>query len=420
MKRTLLFCVAAFVVMATAPVFAGGGSESAGGKTEIRWSHWKTLEVGEATINKMVDGFNKAHPEFTLVSVDGPFNGFYDKLVTQAQARNLPEVVMIQVDWVGAFARDNVIASIDPYVAKEAPGFLDQYYDAFKQQVNGKRYSLPVHSGCVAMFYNPDIFKAAGIAGPPKTWDELIDTAKKVTRANQYAVTGTLASEPPTNMTYDIYPLMFQAGAKVVDANNQPAFNSPEGVRALEFYKQLVQYSIPGVLQNGEKEKRSNFAGGNVAMMFEGPWGIAIQKGFNKDKEFEVVTLPKSNTTGTIVRGSLLALPAGLSGKKEEGAWLAIKYLTGPEGAEIFCSGSGDLPANKVAAAKPFITQNKYMKGFLDQMDLPNAQALPHLPSQVELNRLLTIEIQNFISGKKNAKQALDDAAAAWAQIINR
>jgi ABC-type glycerol-3-phosphate transport system substrate-binding protein len=115
-----------------------------------------------------------------------------------------------------------------------------------------------------------------------------------------------------------------------------------------------------------------------------------------------------------------LALPAGLSGKKEEGAWLAIKYLTGPEGAEIFCSGSGDLPANKVAATKPFITQNKYMKGFLDQMDLPNAQALPHLPSQVELNRLLTIEIQNFISGNKTAKQALDDAAAAWAQIINR
>ncbi|MDR1625189.1 MAG: extracellular solute-binding protein, partial [Spirochaetia bacterium] len=297
---------------------------------------------------------------------------------------------------------------------------LDQYYDAFKQQVGGKRYSLPVHSGCVAMFYNPDIFKAAGVSGPPKTWDELIDTAKKITKGNQYAVTGTLASEPPTNMTYDIYPLMLQAGAKVVDANNQPAFNSPEGVKALEFYKQLVQYSIPGVLQNGEKEKRANFAGGNIAMMFEGPWGIAIQKGFNKDKEFGVVTLPKSTATGTIVRGSLLALPASLSGKKAEGAWLAIKYLTGPEGSEIFCSGSGDLPANKVTAAKPFITQNKYMKGFLDQMDLPNAQALPHLPSQVELNRLLTIEIQNFVSDKKTAKQALDDAAAAWAQIINR
>ena len=421
MKKSFAIAMIIMIVCAGFVFAAGGGqsgSSAPAGKTDIRWMEWKTPEVGAATIQKLNEGFNKANPEFNLTNSDRPFNGFYDNLVTQAQARNLPEIVMVQVDWVGAFAKEGIIQSIDPLVAKEPANFLDQYYDAFKQMVGGKKYHLPIHSGCVAMFYDPEILRKEGFSGPPTTWDELLAVAKKVTHGNQYAVTGTLASEPPTNLSYDIYPLMFQAGAKLVDANLKPAFNSPEGVKALEFYKQLVQYSVPGVLQNGETQKRQNFPQGTVAMMFEGPWGVPIQKGFNKDLDFDVVTLTKGVTTGTIVRGSLLAIPATTSGKKLDGAWAALKYLSGPEGSETYCSGSGDLPANKIAAARPFVTQNKYMKGFLAQMDLPNANALPHLPSQVELNRLLTIEVQQFISGNKTAQQALDDAASKWNELL--
>ena len=422
MKKCFVFAMI-FMVIFGGFVFAGSGREGSAapaGKTEIRWMQWKTAEVGQGIIDNLKAGFEKAYPEYTLTSVDSPFNGFYDKLVTQAQARNLPEIIMVQVDWIGAFAQQNIIQPIDPLVAKEPSNFLDQYYDAFKQEVGGKKYHLPLHSGCVAMYYDPEILRKEGFSGPPTTWDDLVAVAKKVTHDGQYALTGTLASEPPTNLTYDIYPLMIQAGAKVVDSSQKPIFNSPEGIKALEFYKQLVQYSVPGVLQNGEKEKRANFPQGNVALMFEGPWGVPIQKGFNKDKDFEIVTLPKGVTTGTIVRGSLLSLPASVSGKKLDGAWGAVKFITGPEGSEIYCSGSGDLPANKIAAARPFVTQNKYMKGFLDQMDLPNAMALPHLPSQVELNRLLTIEIQSFINGNKTAKQALDDAAAKWNETLSK
>ena len=410
-------------------IFAAGGGQSSGkagstaapaAKTDIRWIEWKSPEIGAPIIQKMISNFNAQNPEYNLTNSDRPFNGFYDNLVTQAQARNLPEILLIQVDWVGAFAKDGIIQSIDPMIAKEPATFMDQYYDAFKQTVGGKKYYLPIHSGCVGMFYDPAILSKEGISAPPATWDELLSVAKKVTHGDQYAVTGTLASEPPTNLSYDIYPLLFQAGGKLVDANMKPAFNSPEGVKALEFYKQLVQYSVPGVLQNGEAQKRQNFPQGKVAMMFEGPWGVPIQTGFNKDHKFIVTTLTKGVTTGTIVRGSLLAIPTTTTGKKLDGAWAAIKYLSGPEGSEIYCSGSGDLPANKIAAARPFVTENPYMKGFLAQMDLPNANALPHLPYQVELNRLLTIEIQQFISGNKTAQKALDDAAAKWNELLSK
>lgn len=425
-KRVFVTLIVVLTILSVGSVWAGGGKESATpGKTEIRWMQWKTTEVGQEVMNKLKTEFEKTNPDFTLTFVDHPFNGFHDKVVTLAQAKQLPEVVLVQVDWVGEFAQAGIITSFDPMIAKEPAGFLDQYYDAFKMKVAGKRYSLPLHAGCVAMFYNPDIFKAEGITAPPKTWAELQAVARKVTKPekNQYAFTATLATEPPTNMTYDIYPLMFQAGAKIVDENNKPVFNSPAGVKALEFYAEMMQKnktSVPGILQNGEKEKRGNFGAGNIAMMFEGPWGVAIQKKLNPNKDFEIATLPWGETNGTVVRGSLFSIPSSTAAdaKKLDGAWKLVKFITGAVGTEIWCKGTGDLPANKTVAEMPFIKENKYMKVFIEQMGLPNAMAIPHLPYQVELNRIMTIEVQNFVDGKKSAKQALDDAAMKWNELI--
>ncbi len=426
MKRTPIAAIALVLALCAPSLWAGGKSESPGsGKTEVRWMQWKTAEVGQEVMNKLKADFEKDNPDVMLTFVDHPFNGFHDKVVTLAQAKMLPDVVLVQVDWVGEFAQSGIITSIDPLVAKEPAAFLDQYFDAFKMQVKGKRYTLPLHAGCVALFYNADIFKAEGIAAPPKSWAELESVAKMVTRPdkNQYALTATLATEPPTNMTYDIYPLMFQAGAKIVDAENRPVFNSPEGVKALEFYAQLVnkdKVTVPGVLQNGEKEKRGNFGAGNIAMMFEGPWGVAIQKKLNPNANFEIATLPWGSTNGTVVRGSLVSIPSSTAAdpKRLDAAWRFVKFLTGPSGSETWASMTGDLPANKVSADKPFIKNDKYMKVFIEQMGLPNANAIPHLPFQVELNRVMTIEVQNFINGNKTARQALDDAAAKWNELI--
>src|SRR5688572_32722154 len=110
-------------------------------------------------------------------------------------------------------------------------------------------------------------------------------------------------------MTYDIYPLILQAGGTLIDEkSNRAAFNSPEGVAAIEWYVERVnkdKVSVPGVLSNGEKEKRANFASGNIAMMFEGPWGVAIQKQLNPNLKYDIAPLPNGKTTGTMVRGSL-------------------------------------------------------------------------------------------------------------------
>lgn len=392
-------------------------------QTEVRWAQWKGTEVGQEFMAELEAAFEAKHPDIDLVTVDSPFTGFHDRAIVLHQADRLPDVLMIQVDWVAEFADLGMIEPLDDLIAKEPEVFFANIPQTFHQTWRGKQYYLPLESGAVALYYNTDLFDAAGIDGPPATWDEYAESARKLTdpAVLQFAVTGTLQTEPPTNMTYEIYPLLLQAGATIIDPEtNRAAFNSPEGVAAVEWYVERInkdKISVPGVLSNGEREKRANFASGNVAMMFEGPWGISIQKQLNPELNYNIAPLPTGVTDGTMVRGSLNTITT--QSENKDAAWTFLSWLSGPEGIEMWAKGTGAFPARTDVSSQDWFKERELFQAFVTQMDRPNAQS-PFLvmPNAVQMNKIMTTEIQNVVQGTKTAQQGLDDAAAEWNEIL--
>ena len=424
MRRTVRLCGwVALIGMLVWAIAAPSPAAAGQAKAEVRWLQWKTTEVGEKLMNEVKAAFEKDNPDVTLTLVDSPFLGFHDKVITLFQAQILADVVMAQVDWPVEYAELGILEPLDAYIAKEPKAFMDNIFPTFHKKWRGKQYYLPIETGPVALFYNTEIFKNAGIAGPPKTWEEYVTIAKKVTNLEKkiFATTATLQVEPPTNMTYDIYPLIFQAGGSLIDEKtNKAVFNSPAGVKAIQWYVDLInkdKVAVPGVLSNGEKEKRANFGAGNVAMMFEGPWGIAIQKQLNPNLKYDIAPMPKGVTTGTVVRGSLNTVTTQAQNK--DAAWKFVRWMSGPVGSEMWAKGSGDFPSRNDVAEKPFYKENKLVHAFVQQMLLPNARS-PFLgmPNAVQMNKIMTTEVQNVVQGKKNAKKALDDAAVEWNKIL--
>jgi ABC-type glycerol-3-phosphate transport system substrate-binding protein len=392
-------------------------------QTEVRWAQWKGTEVGQEFMAELEAAFEAAHPDIDLVAVDSPFTGFHDRALVLHQAGQLPDVLMIQVDWVAEFADLGMIEPLDERIAAEPPEFFANIPETFHTTWRGKQYYLPLESGAVALYYNTDLFEAAGIDGPPATWDEFAETARRLTKPEemQFAVTGTLATEPPTNMTYEIYPLLLQAGATIIDPEtNRAAFNSPEGVAAIEWYVERINkdnISVPGVLSNGEREKRANFASGNIGMMFEGPWGIAIQKQLNPELNYKIAPLPTGVTDGTMVRGSLNTITS--QSENKDAAWTFLSWISGPEGIEMWSKGTGGFPARTDVSSQDWFKEQELFQAFVTQMARPNAQS-PFLvmPNAVQMNKIMTTEIQNIVQGTKTAQQGLDDAAAQWNEIF--
>jgi ABC-type glycerol-3-phosphate transport system substrate-binding protein len=105
--------------------------------------------------------------------------------------------------------------------------------------------------------------------------------------------------------------------------------------------------------------------------------------------------------------------------RNKEAAWKFMRWLHGPVGIEMWSKGSGSFPSRKDVAEQAWFKKEKLFQVFVQQLLLPNAKS-PNLgmPNAVELNKALTVEIQNVLQGKKGAKQALDDAAAEWNKVL--
>jgi len=421
--RTRTLLAVALVGLLGLPLTLPVDAQAGAGKAAVRWFQWKTTEVGDKLMNEVKAAFEKDNPDVTLTLLDNPFLGFHDKVINLFQAKQLADVVMAQVDWPVEFAELGILEPLDAFIAKEPKPFMDNIFPTFHKKWRGKQYYLPIETGPVALFYNTEIFKKAGIAGPPKTWDEYVAVAKKVTRPEQkiFATTGTMSAETPTNLTYDLYPLIYQAGGDVIDeTTNKAVFNSPAGVKAVQWYVDLMnvhKVSVPGILSSGEKEKRANFAAGNIAMMFEGSFGIPIQRQMNPKLQFDVAPMPREATTGTVVRGAVNCMTT--EAKNKEAAWKFMRWLHGPVGIEMWAKGSGSFPSRKDVAEQAWFKEKKLFQVFVQQLLLPNAKS-PNLgmPNAVQLNKALTVEIQYVLQGKKGAKQALDDAAAEWNKVL--
>ena len=163
------------LALAVAVVVAFAPASQAGQKAEVRWFQWKTTEVGEKLMNELKAAFEKEHPDITLTLVDNPFQGFHDKAITLYQAQKLADVLMVQVDWVAEFADLGMLEAARRLDRQGAQGVHGEHLRRpSSRSGGGSSTTCRSHSGCVALFWNTEIFKNAGIAGPPKTWDEYV------------------------------------------------------------------------------------------------------------------------------------------------------------------------------------------------------------------------------------------------------
>lgn len=233
-------------------------------------------------------------------------------------------------------------------------------------------------------------------------------------------MTGNIGSEPPSTITYEVWPYILQAGGKILD-NGRPAFNTAEGVAGLEHFKSLIKthkVATPGELSAGEKEKRSNFSAENTAFMYEGPWGIGIQRKANANLDFGIVPMPVGKQGGTVAGGTSVGITA--KSKHKEEAWEFVSFLAGPEAQLIWAKSTNNFPHNKAALKDSYIQNDELLKVFADQFDWNPINPDLQMPQSNDLRKIFVTEVQNFLTDKKTAEQALNDAVAEWNKVFDK
>jgi multiple sugar transport system substrate-binding protein len=191
------------------------------------------------------------------------------KVLQQASSRTMPDVLMLDNPDVAQIAATGALSPLSNY-GLTGDGYIPGIIAAGSYQ--GKLYGLAPAVNSLALFYNVDMFQAAGLK-PPTTWAELQVDAKTLTKSGQYgfAFSGVNTFEG----TWQFMPWMWTSGG---DEKN---IDTPQTAQALQFLTGLIQdgSASKSVVLWTQADVESQFTAGKAAMMENGPWNIGDLQG---------------------------------------------------------------------------------------------------------------------------------------------
>ncbi len=182
MKRTLQAGCAALSVAIS---LLAPGAHAADPQTLNIWANDEQKSI---TID-MANEFAKLHPEIKVQIRRVGFAALNDETMRAAMSGNGPDIVTIDNPNVAMFAARGALVDLSPFLAKSKVIDAKQIYKGPLENAtwDNKVYAIPREVNTLALYYNEDLFKAAGLDPdkPPQTWDELYADAKKLTDASK-------------------------------------------------------------------------------------------------------------------------------------------------------------------------------------------------------------------------------------------
>jgi arabinogalactan oligomer / maltooligosaccharide transport system substrate-binding protein len=415
MKRlnSLGFSVFAVVALLLA---ACGGSSSGGKVTLTFWYTENTTE--QPAILKIVNNFNTSHPNIHVNAQYVDFNSLHDKFATAAKSTSgAPDVLRTDIAWTSEFAKDGYLLQLDGKVG-DTSDFLPA--PLAYNKYNGHLWGLPEVTDFVAMYYNKALLQQAGIDAPPATMDDLRADAKKLTNAGnqQYG----FANE---GSSYFLLPFIFAYGGGMISDDAKTVYvNDSQSVSGFSQLLGMIQDGSvqPIDFKNGYNNADEGFKSGKVAIIFNGPWqAVDLMSGSafsgSNASNFGVAAIP-TGPAGDVPRsptgGQNYSIYAGTAHPSESVTFL--NYLDSAQSQTSVALANGTLPTRQSAYTDQ-VKANKVISAF--QPLLSSAKSRPVNPVGGQLFTAFDSDIQNALSGKESAQDALNKVAQDWQPLLS-
>ncbi|RTE08788.1 ABC transporter substrate-binding protein [Paenibacillus whitsoniae] len=399
---------------------------------KVIWWHSMSGELGKA-IDKLVADFNASHKD---VQVEAVFQGTYDESLNKMKAsmdtKNGPS--LIQVYEIGSrFMIDSkaitpmqTFIDADKYDVSQLEENILNYY-----RVDNKLYSMPFNTSNPILYYNKDMFKAAGLdpEKPPTTYDEVAKAAQ------------ALSKDGKSGASFAIYGWFMEQffanqGAEYLNNGNgrtSPAtesqVNADAGVKTLEWWKQMVDNKSAANLGRKTDDTKKAFLAGQVAMTLDSTASLrGIVSGAEGKFQVGTAYLPKpagAGEGGVVVGGASLYILNNKTEAEQKGAWEFIKYLTTPDVQAYWSVNTGYFPITKKAYDEQLMKDNlvKYpqFKTAIDQLHATKANKATQgavMGVFPEARQIVEGAIEETLAGKKAPKDALDAAAKSISEKL--
>ncbi|RXZ81673.1 sugar ABC transporter substrate-binding protein [Paenibacillaceae bacterium] len=284
----------------------GNESASSGEKEKLKVATWagaEELREFEELVGKVNAGADDY--EITVQSIPADY---YLKLQNMIAGKQSPDFMWVSQEYVAQYASLGAIASLDEYLTDLSTYNQDDYFQGALDVgvYNNNLYALPWISQPYMLYYNQDMFEAAGVDLPSNdwTWDDFIEAGKQLTKDGEW---GALLSNMPTAMYAWSY------GGDIFDKEGNIVLDAPEAIQGMELYQTIVQSGIsPARAQADSMGNGDMFKTGKVAMFIGG-----AGDDFEKTSNFKVgmVVPPKGSEQVTFSWIGAMAMASSTKNK---------------------------------------------------------------------------------------------------------
>jgi multiple sugar transport system substrate-binding protein len=389
---------------------AGAGAHA----TDIRFTVSAYSEHTGPFFQAVAKDYEALHPDIHIKIEVVSWETLYQKLTTDIAAGTPPDMSIIGTRWLYDFAAQDVAEPIDGYMT---PEFKSTFIDTFfaPSTIKGKIMGLPVAASVRAMMVNLDVFDKAGVK-PPTTWDEVHDTAKKISAMPGYFGLGLQGKGNETDAYY--YYALWNFGGDIFTPDGKSALDQPSAIEAADFYRKMIDEKLtqPTPTNYAQNDTFNLFKQGHVGMVFTYPMLIPQVKAEAPNMHYAVLPMPKEKTEATYgVTDTLMLFSAS---KVKQEAWKFIEFAYQDKYREKFDEAEGFLPVTKNVAALDYYQKNPDMKAFA--AGLPHAKFAPTVPNWEEMADSIVRNLQRVYLDQAPAAVGMKDAAQQIDQIIEQ
>lgn len=348
-------------------------------------------------LDKGIKDFEEKNKDIDVEILSVGWEELNSKIVQLYQAKESPDIMLTGTRTLRQLAEMGAAQDLSGYITDEFES--KRIKNVFNTaNIDGKQYGIPMAFSSRALYYRTDLVK-----NPPKTWDELLNTAKEV-HSNNKDVYGFSIPTDLQSGADEILNFIYQNDGRIVDEKGNFVINSKENIETLDYLKKFNQDGlIPDPVSTSRNGQVDLYKNGNLAMFISGPWEKEEMDKVNKKYPYAVAKLPSGKKTAeTLVTDSYVV--SSLSENKDA-AWKFIEFMGQPE---------YQRPVSEAFSWFPILREEENDERFKTEFMKPFAELIkdgvqePLVPNWDNFNKSFITAVQKSITGQSSSKEALD------------
>jgi len=396
-------------------------------------THWAPDTV--AKLEAAAKTYSESHPDTKITVRAVPFGDLLTTLRSSGGGADGATIAGIYDAWLPDLVKDKLVAPVpDAMAADTKSNWPAGVIGA--ASIGGTLYGIPNEIDVYALNYNKKLFADAGITAPPKTWDELLADAEKLTDKSKGQQGFGLINSWAAGVLHPFSSLLVSNGGDLV-VDGKPTLDSKAATETFNLYETLVKkgYSDPAM---GTSDANTtgpfldNFVSEKTGMIIMANWWESALKSGMGDKFADIATAPipvgpSGDKARSISYSWMTVVNAKAPADEQKAAWDFLNWLNGPSSGPNGASAMGDilmsmgiLPSRTSdgAAFADRLNSDPFLKGYTET--LANAKGFPVVLGGQEFSEALQKTLEALQFGQLSAADAQSQAQSDATEILTR